>query len=289
MPAIASFNTYYQLTKPGIIYGNLLTTSAGFFLGSKGHAKLGLFVATLFGTAMVIAAGCVYNNYLDRHIDKQMKRTKKRALVSGEISPRQALLFATVLGIIGFLALALWSNALTVLIGMVGLVSYVAVYGFWKRRSDYGTLVGSIAGATPIVAGYCSASGRFDLAAALLALILAAWQMPHFYAIAMYRSKEYKAAGIPVLPLMRGNKITKIQIVLYTALFLVANTSLTLFGYTGYIYLVIMSLLGMAWLYVGVSGFKAADDNVWARKMFLFSLIIILCTSMMISVGGIIP
>jgi heme o synthase len=241
----------------------------------------------LLGTALVIAAGCVYNNYLDRHIDKKMQRTKKRALVSGAISPRQALIFATLLGILGFLILTLFTNALAVIIGIVGIVSYVAVYGFWKRRSDYGTLVGSIAGATPIVAGYCAASGHFDLGAILLALILATWQMPHFYAIAMYRSKDYKAADIPVLPLTRGNKAAKLQIIVYTALFLAASTSLTFFGYTGYIYLVVMSLLGITWLCLGVSGLKAPDDDAWARKMFMFSLITILCTSIMISIGGI--
>lgn len=280
--------SYYQLTKPGIIYGNILTASAGFLLASKGHVRLLLMLATLIGTALVIASGCVYNNFIDRHIDKEMKRTKKRALVTGSISGSQAITFATLLGFIGFLILGLYTNLVTFMIGVIGLIFYVAIYGFWKRKSYLGTMVGSISGATPIVAGYCAVSGRVDLGAVLLFIILACWQLPHFYAIAIYRADEYKAAGIPVLPVVKSVKTTKIHILVSTAAFVTACILLTVFGYTGYSYLIVMSLLGTVWLYKSIQGFTAANDNVWARKMFFFSLYIILGLSVMLAIDSLI-
>jgi len=278
--------TYYNLTKPGIIYGNILTAAAGFLLASAGHIKFRLLIATLAGTCLVIAAACVFNNYIDRGIDQKMARTRRRALAKGTIPGRDALAFGAVLGSLGFLILGLWVNALVFGIGVVAFVDYVALYGLSKRRSVHGTLVGSVAGAAPVVAGYCAVSGRLDGGALILFLILAAWQMPHFYAIAMYRFDDYKAAGLPVLPVKKGFRAAKIQIVLYVMAFITANILLSAFGYAGYVYLTVMTLLGLAWLWFGFKGFSAADDKRWARQMFLYSLIIILALSAMLAVGS---
>jgi protoheme IX farnesyltransferase len=281
---------YYTLTKPGIIYGNILTAAAGFLLASKGHISFWLLIATLGGMSAVIASACVFNNYIDRDIDQRMDRTKKRALVSGVISGQNALIYATLLGVIGFVVLTLFVNSLVVSIGLIAFVDYIILYGIAKRRSVHGTLVGAIAGAAPIVAGYCAVTDHFNGAALLLFLILACWQMPHFYAIAMYRFNDYKAADLPILPVKRGLKITKIQIVLYVIAFGVATTLLTIFGYTGYVYLVIMLLLSLAWLRLGLKGLhKGNDDKLWARKMFFFSLIIILSLSVMLSFNFLLP
>ncbi|MDE2589744.1 MAG: heme o synthase, partial [Patescibacteria group bacterium] len=197
---VQAIKTYYLLTKPGIIYGNTITTVAGFLLASQGKIYFGLFMATLFGVSFVIASACVINNYLDRKIDKKMARTQKRALVTHAISPSHALVFATILGILGFLDLVVFTNGITFMIGLIGYIDYIVLYGLSKRKSIYGTLVGSISGATPIAAGYTAVTNRFDIAALLLFLIMVFWQMPHFYAIAIYRLKDYVAAGIPVLP-----------------------------------------------------------------------------------------
>ncbi|HZL07692.1 MAG TPA: heme o synthase [Candidatus Dormibacteraeota bacterium] len=279
--------TYYDLTKPGIIYGNALTAAAGFLLAAAGHVNFGLLVATVAGTCLVIASACVFNNYIDRGIDRKMTRTRRRALVNGTISGRDALVFGTVLGLAGFAVLGFWVNAVVFVIGLVALFDYVVLYGVAKRRSVHGTLVGSIAGAAPVVAGYCAVTGRFDAGALILFLILACWQMPHFYAIAIYRFDDYKAAGLPVLPVKQGLRAAKIQIMLYVIAFIIANGLLTIFGYAGYTYLAVMSALGLAWLGFGLKGFNAADDKRWARQMFLGSLIIILALSLMLSVGSI--
>jgi protoheme IX farnesyltransferase len=281
--------TYYALTKPGIIYGNALTATAGFLLASKGHVDGWLLLAAVAGTSLVIASACVFNNYIDRGIDAKMARTSKRALVSGLVSGRNAIIYATLLGLAGFAILALYTNLLVVTIGLAALFDYVVLYGLAKRRSVHGTLVGSIAGAAPVVAGYCAVTDRFDTGAVILFLVLALWQMPHFYAIAMYRFDDYKAAGLPVLPVKSGMPAAKIQIILYIAAFIAANTLLSAFGYTGYTYLVIMTVLGLAWLWKGAKGFKTNDDKPWARQMFLLSLVIVLSLSIMLSVGPLLP
>jgi protoheme IX farnesyltransferase len=279
---------YYQLTKPGIIYGNIITAAGGFLLASRFHIHAVLFLATLIGTSLIIGSACVFNNYIDRNIDKAMARTKKRALALGSISGRNALIYATVLGVLGVVSLALYVNWLTVLIGLIAFFVYVVLYGISKRRSVHGTVVGSIAGAAPVVAGYCAVSDHFNGAALILFLILVTWQMPHFYAIAMYRIKDYAAAKIPVLPIKSGMRATKIQMLVYIVAFILANISLSLFGTTKVIYLIVMTILGLAWLWLGIQGFKS-DDTKWARKMFFFSLIIILTLSVMLSVGAILP
>lgn len=270
---------YYKLTKPGIIRGNLITATAGFFLAAQGHIEWALLAATLAGIAFVIASGCVFNNYIDRGIDKKMDRTKDRALVSGKISGQSALLYATVLGVIGFTLLAVFTNALTVALGIAGVILYVVVYGYWKRRSTIGTVVGSISGALPPVAGYTAVANQLDTGAALLFVLLALWQMPHFYAIAMYRSKEYANADIPVLPVVKGVRLTQIYILLYIASFTAAAALLTLLGYTGLIFVVVAGGLGIYWLLQGIQGFNALNTNRWARGMFGISLLVITALS----------
>lgn len=281
--------TYYRLTKPGIIYGNITTAAAGFLFASKWHIVVRLAAATLGGMALVIASACVFNNYIDRGIDERMARTKKRALVSGEISGRSALTFASVLAVLGFFVLGAWTNALVVWIGAVAFFDYVVLYGWSKRTSVYGTIVGSISGSAPLVAGYVAVRAHFDVNALILFLIMTFWQMPHFYAIATYRYDDYKAAGLPVLPVARSVAAAKRQIIAYIAAFALANVALSVFGKAGIVYAVAMLGLSFAWLERGRRGFHAKDDTAWAKRMFLFSLVVMLSMSALISVASILP
>ncbi len=243
----------------------------------------------MVGMSLVIASGCVFNNYIDRSIDAKMKRTMYRATVTGKISGSQALIFATILGILGFVALALGTNWLTVLVGAVGLVDYVIIYGFVKRKSVHSTLVGSISGAVPPVAGYVAVTNNFDMAAVLLFLIMAVWQMPHFYAIAINRRKDYAAAHLPVLPVKEGIVATKRQIFIYILLFVVTSSLLTVKGYTGVVYLTLMLALGLVWLKKASDGFKTTDDSRWARQVFRFSLIVLLGWCILLSCNAWLP
>ncbi len=266
---------YYMLTKPGIILGNIVTTAAGFALASRGDIDYRLFLITLLGLAFVIASAGVFNNYLDRVIDAKMERTKERALVKGTVSNQNALLFGSLLGAIGGFILT-FTNLLTFFVAATGFFVYLVLYAFWKYRSFYGTFVGSIAGAVPPVVGYCAVSNRFDMGALLLFMIVLLWQMPHFFAIAIYRLQDYAAASIPVLPVEKGIFATKIQMLFYIIAYMVTTLLLTVTGYTGNLYFIIASILGLAWLGLCLKGFDNKNDIVWAKKMFVCSLAIIM-------------
>lgn len=263
----------------------MVTLSGGFFLASHTHINFLLFIVTLVGMVLVIASGCIFNNYIDRDIDQLMERTKNRELVIGSISGKMALSYATVLGITGSVLLYFGTNQLTTAIALIGLFVYVVVYSLWaKRRSIYGTLIGAIAGAVPPVVGYCAATNRFDFGAAIVFLILFCWQIPHSYAINIYRFKDYSAVGIPVLPIIKNIQSTKISMFLYIMAFALAALLPTLFGYTGFIYFAVALCVGLVWLYLALKGFSTENNYTWSRSMFIVSILNIILLSVMMSV-----
>jgi heme o synthase len=275
---------YYMLTKPGIIVGNIITMTGGFTLASRGYINYSLFFATLIGLSLILASAGVFNNYMDRAMDAKMARTKNRALARGIISIQNAIIFAIFLAFAGLIVLALYTNLLTVVVALAGLFIYLVLYGLWKYHSFYATLIGSIAGAVPPVVGYCAVSNRFDGGAFILFLIVILWQMPHFFAIAIYRLEDYAAASIPVLPIKKGMYATKVQMLLYIIAFMIAALMLTITGYTGSLFGIIITLLGLIWLGLCLNGFKIdkAHDKLWARKMFFYSLVVIMALCMAI-------
>ncbi|WP_316678580.1 heme o synthase [uncultured Tolumonas sp.] len=276
---------YLLVTKPGIIFGNLVSVIGGFFLASKGSLDLPLFLATITGVSLVIASGCAFNNYIDQDIDRIMERTKNRVLVQGLISPKVTLIYASVLGLVGVALLDIVANRLAALLAVMGFVVYVGLYSLWlKRKSVYGTLIGSLSGAAPPVIGYCAVSNQFDIAALILLLIFSLWQMPHSYAIAIFRFKDYQSASIPVLPVKYGISVTKNHIFRYILAFAVATLMLTLSGYAGYSYFVVAALISAGWLAMAQAGFKTTDDRVWAKKLFIFSIVAITMLSVMMSI-----
>lgn len=280
----------YNLTKPGIIYANAFTAAVGFLFACKWKIDWLLFVSLVVGTSLVIASACVCNNYIDRDIDKKMARTRERALARGTISGREALLFAGALGVLGFAILALETNALTVVIGAVAFIDYVILYGISKRRSVHGTVVGSISGAAPVAAGYVAVSGRLTLDAWLLFAIMVAWQMPHFYAIAIFRGDDYAAAGIPVWPVRRGIASTKRQILLYIGALCVALVALSVYGSAGVSFAVFSLALGISWAVLAARGvLRPVDDRRWARQLFFVSLFVLLGIMTAVSVARLLP
>ena len=282
--------SYLQLIKPGITLSNTISGVAGFFLAASivGFDWLVLLGAT-GGIAFIIASACVMNNILDRDIDKHMKRTKKRDIASGVISVPKALLFAGVLGAIGFTALVLWTNTVTVILGIVAYVWYVVIYGYAKRTTVLSTIIGGVAGALPPVAGYTALTGNIDAAAIILFLILFFWQMPHFYAIAMFRRSDYASAKLPVWSVKYGMKSAKRQIFIFTIIYALAAGSLYIFGYTGLVYLVLSAGLSAYWIYKGITLYNKVDEEKWARQMFGVSLLILLSMCVLISIGGFLP
>ncbi|NBU33249.1 protoheme IX farnesyltransferase [bacterium] len=263
---------FYWMTKPGIVYSNVFAATAGYFFGAAGDVHLQTLAALLAGTALIIACGCVLNNILDVRLDALMERTKKRALVTGSITPTIAYIFATILGCVGVTLLATYTNTLTVVCGVLGLFFYVVVYGYAKRTTVHSTLIGTISGALPPVAGYVAATNQLDIKALLLFLMLVTWQMPHFYAIAIRRIDDYKRASIPLLPIVSGVQTTKRHMQLYIVLFGIVVLLLSTFGGGGIVFGSVMLVVAMRWLYIAFSTQGVTDKN-WAKKVFLFSLV----------------
>ncbi len=281
--------SYYRLTKPGIIRGNIMVATAGFLFASKGNIDIVRGVWLLVGTTTIIASACVYNNIYDRHLDAHMKRTKKRALVRGEISVKNASLFAYLLLIAGMFVLYTYVNSLTLLIGLIGFIDYVFVYTPLKARTHHATLLGGISGATPPVAGYVAVTNSFDMTALALFLILFFWQMPHFFAIALFRSDEYKAGGVPIHPLAKGTAATKIQILLYTIAFLAACIVLYQMSEVSHSFIVVMTAATVYWLWYGLKSFKSENVVRWAKGMFGISLLILLSFSLVLGLDFWLP
>jgi len=287
-----TLRAYYQLTKPGIVYGNALTVIAGFFLASSFHSwRMAELGGVLVGTSLVIASACVINNVIDRRIDIHMERTKKRALVTGEITPPVAIIFGVILGAFGFGMLVLLTNRLTVVLGLIAYAFYVGLYGYSKRRSEHGTLIGSIPGALPPVAGYTAVTNHVDAGAVILFLMLVFWQMAHFYAIAIYRRDEYAAAGIPILSVTRGKRTVLVQAFLYTIGFLLVSLALSLAGFTGWVYALIMVVTGGWWVVQAGRALQTIPTKLdtAARKLFFASLAVNVVMCSMVALGGYLP
>lgn len=281
---------YYQLTKPGVLYGNVLTAVAGYFLAAAGDVHWGVFAAMLVGMTLVVASACVINNYLDQDIDRVMARTKKRPSVTGIIPGPHILAYGILLGLAGLAVLVMWTNWLVVWIGILGFVTYVWLYGaLSKRRSIHGTLVGSISGAMPIAGGYAAVNGVIDPGLIIVFLVLFFWQFPEFYSIGIYRRKEYAAAHVPIMPVVKGVQSTIMQIYIYTVLYVLSTLALTVYGYTGIVYFGIMFAFGAIWIRRAAEGLSTGEPEAWARRMFRESMINLLVFCAAISAGPLLP
>lgn len=266
---------YYTLVKPGLIYGNILTVIGGYLYGAILRPEFVPLIGVVIGSALTMASGTVLNNIQDREMDQYMKRTKKRALVTGEISPRHAKIYAVALGGIGLTILALTTNILTVLLGAIGLVSYAGVYTFAKPRTVHATLIGTVPGAVPILAGYVTATSRIDESFWVLFSLMFFWQMSHFYAISIFRMKEYRTAKVPVSSVTWGVPRTKLLMTIFGCGYLLSVVLLAHLGYAGIFYLAIMTPLALWWLVIIASGLWTDEDVLWARKTFFLSLLLL--------------
>jgi protoheme IX farnesyltransferase len=287
---LATIRKYVLLAKPGIVCGNMIAATGGFLLAAGGRMDMALLLPTVAGISLVVASGCVFNNYLDRRLDRKMARTRNRVLARGLMSPRAAVFYGTLLGLAGFTLLRAGAPRLCSVIVLAGFGIYVGVYSLYlKRYSLYATLIGSLAGATPALAGYCAVSNRFDPGALLLLVIFCLWQIPHSYAIAIYRLEDYQAAAIPVLPVIRGIAATRKQIIGYIMAFTAAALMLTFSGYTGYRYLAVVAALGLAWLFTAWRGGRGLEGGPWAKRLFVFSLLSMIALSVMMALDSALP
>ncbi len=278
---------YYYLTKPGIIYGNVLTVLAGYFFGSNWNIQLSEFILVILGSSLVIGSAGVFNNLVDRSIDKNMQRTKNRASVLGTISIFNGIFYGIILGLVGFLLLAFLSR-LVFILGLIGFLDYIVLYGYFKRKSIYGTLVGSISGSIPLVSGYVAYTNSLNFSFWILFLIMTTWQMAHFFGIGIYRLSDYKKANIPLLPVVKGIYRTKVEINVYIVLFLILNIILFISQKLSIFYLIVVLIFSIIWLIKALGGFNAKNNKSWGRLIFKQSLIVIMVFSIMLSIAKLI-
>ena len=275
---------YLFLTKPGILFGNFVTALGGYFVAAQGSVDFLLLLITLLGTLLVVASGCVINNIIDQDIDSKMQRTQNRAMVKKSISIPVAFVFALVLGLAGSSTLWFLINAYAFLFAVIGFVVYVGFYSLWtKRTTIHQTIVGSLSGAAPPVIGYTAVANQFDLGALLIFIGYAFWQMPHSWGIAVYRFDDYKNAGIPILPVARSIYRTKVESLVYVILFGLTMNALFVFGYANWFYMIVLNAFTLYWIYLTLQGFKAEDDQLWAKQYFMFSVKLITVISVIFS------
>jgi protoheme IX farnesyltransferase len=267
------FKDLVALTKPRIIRLNMFAAFGGFWVASKWNIDIWTLVWMLLGSALTMASACVFNNYLDRDFDTKMTRTQDRALPQGRLTPPFVFAYAVLLGIAGLIILFLLVNPLTGWLGLLGLFVYVVVYTMWlKRSSTWSTSIGGISGAMPPVIGYCAVTGVVDAGALILFAILFLWQPAHFWSLAIRRREEYRAAGFPLLPVVKGVTRTKWQMLPYIILLLPASILMHTYGYVGRSFLIASLVLGVVWLIHAAFGLRAKDDDKWAKTDFFISI-----------------
>lgn len=265
---------FLALIKIGIVNSNLITTFTGLFLAFQFTGKsflhnLDLLIFALAGSGLIIAGSAALNNVIDRDIDPIMSRTKSRPTVTGRFKAPAVLTLAFTFIVIGEVLLfsASW---LAGWLGIAGVLAYVVLYSMWsKRKHVSNTVVGSISGAIPPLIGWTAVDPTFAVGGWALFLIMFAWQPPHFYALAMRRTEEYRAASIPMLPVVKGFERTKKSML---AWILVLFPLPFLLQELGIGFILLATALNVGWLYLAVKGFKAKEDLKWATSMFVYSL-----------------
>ena len=269
---LASARDYLTLTKPRIMTLLLLTGAAGMFVGVQGVPPLGLFAVTMLGLAFACGGASSLNHVLDADIDRLMgKRTRSRPVATGRIAPERALEFGLALSALSFALLATFTNVLTAVLALVGNLFYVLVYTRWlKRSTPQNIVIGGAAGAVPPLVGYAAATGALALPALWLFLIVFLWTPPHFWALALMIKNAYAAAGVPMLPVVRGDRETARQIVLYS----VAMVAFTVFVgiWLGPLYTVAAVVLGA--VFIALSLLLRRDlSRAHAKVLFHYSLL----------------
>lgn len=266
---MANLSAYYRLTKPGIVYGNSIALIAGFFyfVAVDGVFSLGALLLASFGTALVMASACVANNIIDKDIDVYMNRTKERALVKGTITSSSAGIFSAALLLIGS-GMLYFTNLAALGLAISGWILYVIPYTYLKRHTYHATLVGALPGAVPPLVGYYAAGGVSLYAAFTIFLTLVAWQMVHFYAIAIFRQQEYAAASVPIITVVKGVPATIRHMEVWT--FISGVALLASIYYTNTVYAALALALTAWWFRKTV--YSPGNDTQWARSVFFASL-----------------
>ncbi len=263
---------YYRLTKPEIIFLLLITTVPAMVLAARGLPPAWLILATLVGGALSAGSANAINMYLDRDIDQVMKRTRRRPLPAHAVSPDQALRFGFALGALSFFFLAITVNVLAAELALAAIAFYVFVYTMWlKRSTPQNIVIGGAAGAVPALVGWAAVTGSLAAPAWVLFAIVFVWTPPHFWALAMRYQGDYAAAGIPMLPVVRGEDETRRQIFLYSLVLFATSLVLAPVAAMGPVYLATALALGGTFVYRALRLWRDPDPaRAWG--LFKFSI-----------------
>jgi heme o synthase len=270
-PVRQTIANYVDLMKPHVTVLLLGVTAAAMAIARQGLPPLLLIIPTLLGGAMAAGSANCINCYVDRDIDQIMGRTQRRSLPSGRVEPRQALIFGIFLGAASLAILALFVNLLSAVLAFSAILFYIFVYTLWLKRSTVQNIViGGAAGAVPVLVGWAAMKNDVSLLAILLFAIIFFWTPPHFWALSLLIQKDYEKAGVPMLPVIKGEAETRRQILLYSLLLLAITLVLFVMGTMSYIYLVGAILLGGGLVYLAIRLWRD-QSRKWARTLFWYS------------------
>jgi protoheme IX farnesyltransferase len=266
-------SAYLELTKPRITFLIVLTSAAGFCLASRGNLNYLVFSNAMIGIALLSSGIATLNQYIERDLDRLMRRTADRPLPSHRLLPLEALLFGTALTIVAEIYLAVLVNPLSALLGLTVIAGYLFAYTPLKTRTSLSTMVGAFPGAVPPLIGWTAARGDISLEAWVLFAILFLWQFPHFLAIAWMYREDYGRAGILMLPVVEPEgRVTGQQIVIYTIMLLPVSLLPSFIGLSGRVYLYGAAVLGLLFLFSSIRA-AISKSRQSARQLLLASVI----------------
>jgi protoheme IX farnesyltransferase len=274
MGSLPSLKDLLGLCKIKVVMLILLTAVVGMLLAVPYVPNLFLISAASAGISLAAMSAAVFNHVVDEKIDMQMSRTDRRPLPQGKVTRAQALIWGAFLGVVGIALLVVFVNLLTAILTLLSLIGYAVFYTMYlKRATPQNIVIGGAAGAAPPVLGWTAVAGSNGLEYALLLfLIVFIWTPPHFWALAIHRSEEYKKAEIPMLPVTHGLEFTRVQILLYTVLLFLVTLLPYLTGMSGLIYLICAASLGILFLGYSLKVFKEPDNPKIAFKTFKYSI-----------------
>ncbi len=265
------FNDFFALCKPLIVALLLLTTLGGLVVGGKGWPSPALAFWTMVGGALAAGGSSALNQYIDRELDKNMQRTSKRPLAAGRLTAAEGLSYGLALCLISYYILAGFVNLTAALLSLAGIFYYVIFYSvLLKKATVQNIVIGGGAGAIPPMVGWAAATGHLSLAAWILFLIIFMWTPPHFWALAIVRKTDYERAGVPMLPVVKGEKVTRSQILIYTLFLVGVSLLLPLIKATGNVYLISAITLGLLLIYAAWRVWKIPGNKV-AWTMYRWS------------------
>ena len=266
-----TISNYVDLMKPHVTVLLLGVTAASMAIAVQGLPPLNLLIPTLLGGAMAAGSANCINCYIDRDIDQIMGRTQRRSLPAGRVEPTQALIFGIILGVVSFVVLFAFVNLLSAVLAFSAILFYVFVYTLGlKRTTTQNIVIGGAAGAVPVLVGWAAITNSLSLPPVMFFAIIFFWTPPHFWALSLLIQKDYEKAGIPMLPVVKGEAETRRQILLYSAFLLALTLALFVLGIMGYFYLVGAALLGGGLVYYAVRLWRDQSKK-WARTLFWYS------------------